>query len=547
MSGSKPSLLQGYVDRLFRIDSNAQKQNESAPLEHGIQLSEFVASAKKPPRAYLPPKEWFDPKVQALTFADVFTLWPPAELDLLKLILGRVCVGRAGNIHVNSDLAIEHTFRSIGIVVGEDAGLGKSTIFEKTFRAMNLVGYRRSNFRKVGERFGLGEVVTSDVAYKDDLTASTLQDLISSENAKVIASGGQILVEDKFAKGFSVASRTVLLANTNVFNPRLAFSLDPGSVDRTKLLSTYRRNELDRMAAQYASESASDSPNFAPFVHLPWLANKLEVSEEALMLWALRLAADDFIQHCFYRGEVPTESLRFRVHELTTRLRLSFNKDCTRAVMSAMALSHCLLSHLPNSYRGRKPYEIRELNQAILVESFKSFRILVCDKNLYRLRQLIKMHWEANGRSETHPWAGIRKLNFTSIKSAQAALDVCVASNSPLDEIVKATFGSLTLRDGFALSSDIVWAISAWQANSGCSTDLDAFARVLNRLIAENSNKGQQLDGMIEVLSQGSVDDKWLDSTEYTPKAVESQLTEHSRGMDESFFTEDIALAKWHN
>ena len=132
VSGQKSSKLLGYVERLQRIDENKRKQNEALPFELGIQISNFsesVAKAGGTPRAYIPPRDWFAPEVQQLTFADVFTLWPEAELRMLQLILGRGCTGRANSQLIGEAGVLEHTFRSVGIIVGEDAGLGKSTIF----------------------------------------------------------------------------------------------------------------------------------------------------------------------------------------------------------------------------------------------------------------------------------------------------------------------------------------------------------------------------------------------------------------------------------
>ena len=549
VSGAKSTPLQGYVDRLTRIDANAVAQNELQPHKLGIQIDGF-SQGQESPRAFLPKREWFSPEVQKLKFADIFTLWPPAELEMLQLILGRIFVGRSGNKHVGSDKIIEHTFRSVAIIVGEDAGLGKSTQFEKFFKAINSVGYRRCNFRDVSERFGIGDVIDSDVAYKDDVTGATLANLIKSENTKIIASGGQLQVEDKFAKGYSMASKTVLIANTNEWNPRLVYSIDPGTVDRIKLLSTYRRAELQREAKLHCSAIASNSPDFAPFIHLPWLSHELGVDETTLMLWAARLSADEFTKYCYMRDETPTDALRNKVHDVSTRLRFSFNKDSTRALISAMLLSHILLSHLPIKRRGKQKYEMRELSQAILSQSLANLRSLVTDKNLFRLRSLIKMHWEQNGRPETHPWASIRKLNFATVRDAHVELGMQIASGSSLDALVKAVFSKIALRDGFAISSDIVWVTSAWEANKGYVDDAESLARAIDRIVDTHGDTGGQLCEVANTLAtmgEGKAEDGWLDSTEYTPKSVELQLSEQSGGVDYSQFVTELLKAKWQN
>lgn len=550
MSGVKSSPLQGYVERLAKIDSAHMTQNESEPLALGIQYSDFTKQTSKShsiPRAFVPPTEWFNEKLRNVTFRDVFTLWPEAETSMLMLVLGRVMAGRSGSVPIGTDKVLEHTYRTVAIVIGEDAGLGKSTVFEKLFKAINLVGYQRVNFRDIGERFGIGDVADSDIAYKDDVTGKTLINLIGSENTKIIATGGPIVGEDKFQKANSTLSRTVLLANTNVWDPRSAYNLDPGTVDRIKLLTTYRRNELHKQGVDKCSSVASDSPNFAPFIHIPWLAKKLDVSEESLMLWACRLAVDEFTKYTFWRGEVPSEALRLKIHSLSSRLQYSFNKDSTRAIISCMLFSHVLLSHLQHKQSSRRRFEWREMNQEVLVKSFKDFRAFASDQGLYRLRELVRLHWEQNGRPDTHPWSGIRKLNVLSLRNAMGAMTEAVSRRAPLPELVKSTFEQLTLRDGFKGSTDIVWVTSAWQACRGYMDDIEQMARTISAIIDDDTIDPLQMDVVRErigTLAGGTTDDQWLDDTSYTPSRVAELMPQH-KGMNIAQYGDKLLSTKW--
>lgn len=548
VSGQKSTPLQGHVERLLRIDDNNRRQNESLPFELGIQVTNFtqaVASSECAPRAHLPPREWFAPQLQKLKFTDVFTLWPNAESEMLQLILGKAWVGRGGSRLVGEPQRIlEHTFRSVGIIVGEDAGLGKSTVFDKLFRATNKVGYRQANFRNIGEQFGMGDVIEADVAYKDDLVGASLKDLVSSENTKIIASGGRMFFEDKFQKGASRHCYPVLLANTNEWNPRLAYSLDSGTVDRIKLLTTFRRNEIDKgEAVERLTEIASDSPNLAPFVHLPWLAQKLDVSEEALMLWACRLCADKFIELTFWRGDVPTEELRLEIHRISSHLRYSFNKDATRAVVSLMLLAHVLVTHLQNVSKAKKPYAMREISEKVLQECFTNFSALVTDKDMYRLKSVLKLHWEHNGRPDIHPWSGMRKLNLQSIAIARAAFDQAIAARSSLPDMIKALFGNLVLRDGFTGSSDIVWVNAAWQSNQGYIDDIEKLARALLKTL-DMPGMEKSVEAMDRV-SSGQPECGWLRDVHFSPKELEKVMSLDDRQFDSSMYTEHVYEVAW--
>lgn len=548
LSGQRATPLQGYVERLQRIDQNARKQNESLPYELGIQVSGFTkatAANEPPPRAYIPPREWFKDSVQQLKFCDIFTLWPDAELEMLKLILGRAWLGRSNAKLIGEPSIVQHTFRSVGIVIGEDAGLGKSTIFDKLSKATNATGYRWSNFRNISEQFGLGDIVESDISYKDDVTGATLKALISSENTKIIASGGQIFVEDKFQKGTSVRSKCVLLANTNEWNPRLVYSLDSGTVDRIKLLSTYRRAELNTEAKKRASDVAKNSPNFAPFVHLPWLANELDVSEECLMLWACRLAVDAFNELTFRQGDVPNESLRKRIHDVSSRLRYAFNKDCTRSLISAMIMSHIIVSHLPDRVLGIQPYEMLEINPAVLGTVFDNFRCLVTDRGMYRLRELIKYHWELNNRPDTHPWSCIRKLNMLSVMEANKKFSNAVSAKATLDEQVESLFGAIRLRDGFTGSKDIIWVTSAWQACQGYVENIESLARTVDKIMVGNPAVFKNSMIGISRAVRGIADDEWLTNCDYTPALVDKLLSEESNDFDIKQYKDILQTAEW--
>lgn len=542
-SGQRGSALLGHVERLLRIDENRWIQNENLPFELGIQVDSFAKQqcATEQPRAFVPPREWFSEEVQQLDFGDIFTIWPKAELEMLKLIIGRALVGRSGSKLVGSGRVIEHTYRTVGIIVGEP-GLGKSTLFNKLFRALNAVGYTRYNFRDVTERFGLANLVLSDFGYKDDVSVQTLSHMISSENLKIIASGGQLMVEDKFMSSRNVFCHSVVLCCTNDWDPRAVYRIDSGIASRVKLLSTVSRQELHQRHMAYAKDGhwAADAPDLVPFMYLPWLASRLAVSEDCLMLWACRLAVDEFLKFCYTKGDIPTEALRHRTHILTSALQCQFNKDSARTLISGMALAEILLRHIQVAWNVGKPFVMKELNEKPLADMLASYRRLVCDARFYRVRSLLKAHWELNDRPESHPWTGMRNLNQASLIAACNTLNNAITAKQPLDRLVKETFSELTLRSGFKGSSDIIWVTKSWTDVAGDVANLYALATAINSTFAS-----EQMAECLRALGQSVPEESWVLSPEFSPKSVDEQLATYSRGFAIEEFLPTLLEAKW--
>ena len=74
---------------------------------------------------------------------------------MLKLIIGRVGVGRSNHLPPNFLEPIDHTARMAAVVVGKDAGLGKSTVFNGLTAALSKCGFHTHTFKSTEDRFGL--------------------------------------------------------------------------------------------------------------------------------------------------------------------------------------------------------------------------------------------------------------------------------------------------------------------------------------------------------------------------------------------------------
>lgn len=142
------------------------------------------------PRVWVPAKEWFDERLYQVKLSDVFTIFPEAELEMLKLLLGRIGVGRANHLPPNFPEPIDHTARMAGVIVGKDPGLGKSTIFNGLTAAMSKCGFVTNTFKSTEDRFGLKAAALANIAYKDDTSMKSLKGFLSSEETKILITNG---------------------------------------------------------------------------------------------------------------------------------------------------------------------------------------------------------------------------------------------------------------------------------------------------------------------------------------------------------------------
>ena len=525
-SGQQVSELRGYVDRLIRVDNAYSSQHEDEPFELGISFhpAELERHPKAAPRAYVPERSWFKPSLHSLRFSDIVTLWPEAECQMLQLILGRVAVGRNNHIPTGRDEPVRHTFRSAAIIVGEDPGMGKSTTFNLLFSALVKTGYKRSNFRNLSDRFNLGQVVKADIAYKDDVVSKTLKTLLAEEATKIIVSGGQLLVEDKFENGYNVWANSVVIANTNEYDPRISYDLDPGIVDRMKLLSTYRKSELA------ALEAESSSPSLAPDKHTEYLADLHGVEPATIWLWAFRLAADYFEELILDKS--VNNRLAEEVQYVTSKLRLQFNKDVTRQTMGAIALFNFLYCLEQYTEDGET---LPELSKAHTDASLKAFNYLAVNQEFYRARALIKRHWEITGRQDSHPWLGIRKLNLNCLKYVELASRDALAANVQLKAYIDEVFSKFSYRDGFSGSKDIVWVTKSWETvRFEQRTLLDLAQRVK---ICMTDNKEEFTDCLKGLRKKNAVVNyNYLDDVTYSPQRIGESHGEFNELVDSGVF-----------
>lgn len=440
--------------QLLQTEANRGTITSHQPTLRGITLTGANGA-----RAWVPPKEWFAPQLQQLTFRDIFSIFPTIETEILKLAIGRAAVG-ANNTQTVEGTVIHHTSRMGVIVLGEDPGMGKSRIFEAWIAAIQRCGYRVSTFGKISSRFNLGSVVTADVVYKDDTTTDTLRSIFTSETTKTMITGGEARVEDKGKDAVTVRCQAVLIACTNELDPRLAYNIDPGIADRMKVCSTFYKDELKkvRMAGM-----AKESPDLKYPQHLDWLCEKLGVDASAIMLWATRLAVDEFLGVVNSKLPDGSNPLETRVRNLTLDLRKVIHKDATKHILGAIWFCHILRHHA----RGDKPQSSLAIDKFSWQSALGDFAYIRSDSLMNMVRQYIYDDWEDNGRPINHAWLGFESVMPTSITTALSRSYKAISMNNGLEHIslaeyLKVIFSCILLSDGFSVSSDIVWINSNW-------------------------------------------------------------------------------------
>lgn len=503
-----------YVTRHLKLQ--AMKYRENINFEHKVEhtfdpdgsIGDRVTEAK----SYIPDREWFDPKVRELRIEDIITIFPDAERDTLALMLGRMGVGRSKTIPVGFKEPIQHTYRMAGVIVGRDAGLGKSTFFNGLSTAMARVGLKTETFRGLAERFGLKRVLESTMAYKDDLVADSLKTLLKSETTKTIISGGALPTEKKFKETEEVIPNCVMIANTNTWDNNLAYDLDPGIIDRIKLLSTRRVREVKK-AGKYIPAVDEVTDDLRPHYHIPWLAEKLDVSVDTIYLWLMRLCTDYFwevITQKVRPGDNPLEEL---VRKLTTRHNLKFKDYTTKAFLRAIMVSQCI-------NKGGE-WEPLEINHRTLASGLSNLYRLMMDANTAPLIDKLKEFWGDEDYVLEHFYPGIKEIVPESLKYAYEEyrnhIDSSSAYRSDITTVVANMMKKVTLRDGFKLSPSLVHLNQDWAylVEGGEHEEYQELALEVLEWFK------QEYPGHYERYTKSTVPDTGWVTDEYTPKKAE--------------------------
>lgn len=506
--------LLSFTERLLKMRKVNLLKNIHQTLDYGHTFDptgkcggEIVLN----PRIWVPDRDWFDPILHEVTFADIFTIFPNAEQEMLRLILGRVGVGRSNHLPPGCQQPVDHTARMAGVIVGKDAGLGKSTLFNGLTAALQRCGFITHTFKSTEDRFGLKTAALSDIAYKDDTSLVSLKKFLAAEETKILITNGLLQTEEKFQNAEQIWPKCVILVNSNDWNSKFAYDLDPGIIDRIKIISTYREYEVLKNR-EYLDGTVSDgSPDLRPRSHIPYLANKLNVSPEALYLWCLRLATDRFWEIINDTADPAINRLQVEVRYWTTRQRIRFKADVTQALVNGMVFSWLLRTG---------DTIMPELTPEILQECLDHFYFVGVDPSGLQLMTQMKKQWELAGRPSTHYYQGFREIRWGSVKKA---IEFFAMNGSRGDqtsaEIIKDMMEKLVMRDGFKIGGSMSYVVENWE---NCRHAVEELVIEGKRLLLD----ADSADTLRLKNSDAACNDLWQSNKRYSPDQAEAYRNE---------------------
>ena len=315
--------------------------------------------------------------------------------------------------------------------------------------------------------------------------------------------------EEKFQNAEQIWPKCVILVNSNDWNSKFSYDLDPGIIDRIKLISTYREYEVAKNRENLLGSGAvsEGSPDLRPRAHIPYLADKLGVSADALYLWCLRLATDRFWEVISDTKDPSINRLQVEVRYWTTRQRIRFKSDVTQALVNGMAFAWMLRTG---------DQSIPELTPKILLECLDHFYFVGVDPSGLEAMSKMKALWEAAGRPGSHYYQGFREIRWESLKKVNANFDVNKIDrmNATSSDIIKEIMEMLVMRDGFQIGGAANYVIENWENMRFACDELQL--------------EGEQL---LEELDQRDVirlnnldqrcDDHWMQNKHYSPDKAE--------------------------
>lgn len=122
---SSDSPLSSFTDRHLKMKKIQKSKEVHEVFDYGHTFDPMGRLGGRvvcTPKIWVPDEAWFDPAIRELKFSDVFTIFPPAEQEMLKLIIGRVGVGCSNHLPPGMDKPVSHTARMAAVIVGKDAG-----------------------------------------------------------------------------------------------------------------------------------------------------------------------------------------------------------------------------------------------------------------------------------------------------------------------------------------------------------------------------------------------------------------------------------------
>ncbi len=249
------------------------------------------------------------------------------------------------------------------------------------------------------------------------------------------------------------------------------------------------------------------SPDLRPRAHIPFLANKLGVSQDALYLWCLRLATDRFWSTITDTRDPSINRLQVDVRYWTTRQRIRFKADVTQALVNGMAFAWMVRTG---------DSEVPELTPEMLQECLDHFYFVGVDPSGLHLMTKMKRQWEIAGRPSTHYYQGFREIRWESIKKAVTHFEQFGknSNQNTTTETIKDMMEKLVMRDGFKIGGSANYVIENWELMRHAAEELTEEGASLLEGLEERDRVRIQNEN-------AKCYDSWIEDKHYSPDRAE--------------------------
>lgn len=489
-------------------NSNAQaitSLKDDRPYSQGICINP-VPDLDEIPRAIVPQLSWFPQEIQDLTPEDICTLFPEAELKLFMLVMGRAMIGRSGSKLVNGPI-VNHMFRKMAIIYGEDGGTGKSYFKNLLISTMAKYGYNIAQPLDLNSRFNQYNNYTSDLSVTDDLTQESMGKFINGQAFKSLITGTSTLgTEAKGKDRIDVIPTCALMAITNTFDQNSIYTLDTGAISRLSVLYTHTHDEFASMEEELGHSAK-------PYDQISRLMEQYHCNEHMLM--------GRFMRHCVdFFWEKYEENLETYTTKVSANLRFPYVTEVVPNMMEAARLAHLLKDKRSPSERTNKFFNVKGFQQVM----FDYFWLVGSDSlPANQARNLIKQDWIDNGKPSKHPWKGIKLINKYSLIAAFDFLGT--TGNMTIGDLQKIVFDQLKDTDGTKIGSAPKYLNTGYSA-SCIGLKGKRLVRLSNKIREQliEDEKLKKLGDVIKIMKNEALSLDYTKEAHYDPKTHVKKL-----------------------
>lgn len=388
-------------------------------------------------RAFIPNREAFPEQVAKLTeqhlLSTVFREGT-ADMEMFCLGLGKALVGRNNSKDTLTNKLYNHQARISLLVLGSP-GVGKTTLQEMILNTAKTLGYTNEaihpqgfDYRFIGPRFFL-----ADFGVLDDAKNEFIANMAGSSVFKTTVTSGSLMAENKSQHPVEVVPNCFVWVNTNKFAADAFLKSDDGAVDRMTIVSTLDADDLkdlelpesfsygdvDDVVSHAFTTIKGDNNSFGPFIEN--LAKTLEVKQQTLIMWLMRLCVDKFMK------QFDDKTLKHTHTVLKAKLEYVQPKDALTPLVCAIQFAMVLAGHRVGE----------GVNVQTLTAGFNALISLHSNmsKEYYDIKQFLKEDWVDKACPWNHPYTTIKWLTDAS------ALSMYVAVNGGDDNINKLVQG----------------------------------------------------------------------------------------------------------